>query len=198
MRANEGCVDTSVVPVGAYTALNADDVWPTGGFVAEDTYLRMQETGYSPETYPHDQYSLMSFAVGETIGPDDTVYIYSALSTVRNGTLADLEASIRQARQWCVDHVMPSCTSPSCCEGRVGDANGLGTDEPTIGDVSVMIDAKFISGECDGVLDCLEEADINQSGGLEPICDDVTIGDISILIDYLFVTGPEIGMLDCL
>ena len=85
-----------------------------------------------------------------------------------------------------------------CCADRVGDANGVGGDEPTIGDASVMIDAKFITGTCDGILECLTEADINQTGGSDPTCDDITIGDISILIDYLFITGPTLGLPDCL
>ena len=85
-----------------------------------------------------------------------------------------------------------------CCVGRVGNANGAGGDEPTIGDVSVLIDAKFITGTCDGILSCLAEADINQSGGISPTCDDITIGDISILIDYLFITGPTLGLPECL
>jgi hypothetical protein len=33
----------------------------------------------------------------------------------------------------------------SCCVGRVGDANNSGSDEPTVGDVSILIDAKYIS-----------------------------------------------------
>ena len=78
-----------------------------------------------------------------------------------------------------------------CCEGHVGDANGSGDDEPTIGDITIMIDAKFITGVCDGLIPCLAEADVNRSAASETICDDVTIGDISILIDYLFVTGRE-------
>jgi len=86
----------------------------------------------------------------------------------------------------------------SCCVGRVGDANGAGGDEPTIGDVSTMIDAKFITGSCDGIIGCLSEADINQSGGTDPTCDDITIGDISTLIDYLFITGQELGLPNCL
>jgi hypothetical protein len=96
----------------------------------------------------------------------------------------------------------------TCCAERVGDANGLGTDDPTIGDVSVMIDAKFIAGVCvvdeglpteNRIIDCLTEADINQSGGLDPTCDDISIGDISILIDYLFIGGPSVVILpDCL
>lgn len=85
---------------------------------------------------------------------------------------------------------------PECCRGKVGDVNGFGGDEPTIGDVSVIIDAKFISGD-PGVLACLAEADVNQSGGADPTFSDVTIGDISVLIDYLFITGPGLGLSDC-
>lgn len=87
----------------------------------------------------------------------------------------------------------------TCCTGRVGDANDQSGDEPTISDISVLIDAKFISGTCDGKITCLAEADVNQSGGTDPACGDITISDISILIDYLFITGPETAtLLECL
>jgi hypothetical protein len=86
-----------------------------------------------------------------------------------------------------------------CCMGRVGDVNASGEDDPTIGDVSMLIDAKFIAGSCDGLVTCLTEADINQSGGTDPTCDDITIGDVSYLIDYLFITGSTAMTLpDCL
>lgn len=100
--------------------------------------------------------------------------------------------------------IVPSGSGPhgivasTCCVGRVGDANGAGGDEPTIGDVSVMIDAKFITGSCSGIITCLAEADINQSGGVSPTCDDITIGDVAILIDYLFITGSSLGLPTCL
>jgi len=50
---------------------------------------------------------------------------------------------------------------------------------------------------CDAI-PCIGEADINQSGGASPTCDDLSIGDIAILIDYLFITGPSIGLPECL
>ena len=81
-----------------------------------------------------------------------------------------------------------------CCVGRVGDANNSGTHEPTIGDITAMIDAKFITGTCVGVIECIAEADVNLSGTLvsPPLdCDDITIGDITKVIDYLFITGKE-------
>ena len=81
----------------------------------------------------------------------------------------------------------------SCCHGKVGDVNGIGGDDPTIGDVSLLIDHLFISGIA---LECIEEADINQSGGANPILDDLSIGDVSLLIDHLFINFVEIP--DCL
>ena len=83
----------------------------------------------------------------------------------------------------------------------MGNANGQGEypDEVTLGDISLMIDAKFISGDCSKLL-CIAEADVNQNGGADPNCEDhVTLGDISTLIDFLFITGPETATLpDCL
>jgi len=82
----------------------------------------------------------------------------------------------------------------SCCLARVGDANGQSGDEPTIGDISTMIDMLFISGN---EVACLAEADVNQSGGADPTRDDITLSDISILIDYLYITGSSLGLPDC-
>jgi uncharacterized protein YkwD len=99
------------------------------------------------------------------------------------------------------DPAVPTDCISSCCVGRVGDANGAGGDEPTIGDVTVMIDALFIGNDWN-VIPCVAEADINQSGGSDPQggpTGDVTIGDVSYLIDYLFITGPDYMTLpDCL
>jgi C1A family cysteine protease/PKD repeat protein len=83
--------------------------------------------------------------------------------------------------------------STSCCNGHVGDVNQSGDDQPTIGDVSLLIDHLFISGV---LLGCIEEADINQSGGANPTYDDLTIGDVSSLVDYLFIS--QAALRDCL
>jgi PKD repeat protein len=85
-----------------------------------------------------------------------------------------------------------------CCVGRVGDVDGFDGDEPTLGDIMLLVDAKFIAGRCDGVIDCLEEGDVNQSGGATPDCEDITLGDIMILVDYLFITGTSAGLPNCL
>ena len=97
------------------------------------------------------------------------------------------------------DNVGDACDG--CCVGRVGDANGSNepTDEITLGDIMLMVDAKFISGDC-SKLTCLLEADVTQDGGANPNCDDhVTLGDIMTLVDFLFITGPETATLkECL
>jgi hypothetical protein len=142
-----------------------------------------------------DQAIWLTFKHNFTLGATDTLYFWTVYSTVRNGTLADLEAQVSYAKEWYAADVL-GCDF-GCCVGRVGDANGQGGDEPTIGDISVIIDALFITGNATPIA-CLAEADINQSGGPDPAYIDITIGDISILIDYLFITGPSLGLSDCL
>jgi hypothetical protein len=78
----------------------------------------------------------------------------------------------------------------------VGDVDGIGGDEPTIGDVAALVDALYIRYDWSQV-PCLTEADVNQSGGAEPTTGDVTIGDISYLIDYLFISGTSLVLPPC-
>jgi hypothetical protein len=87
------------------------------------------------------------------------------------------------------------CFVVNCCSGRVGDVNGIGGDEPTIGDITTLVGFLFLSDPEPG---CVAEADINLSGSLvsPPLgWEDVTIGDITSLIDHLFVDLPPLA--DC-
>jgi hypothetical protein len=82
----------------------------------------------------------------------------------------------------------------TCCVNRVGDANGEGEypDEVTLGDIMLLVDVKFISGNC-SILACVAEADVNQDGGVNPNCDDhVTLGDIMTLVDFLFISNTPL------
>jgi hypothetical protein len=156
----------------------------------DDISANPDKAGMTKDT---DQAIFTTFVFDHELGATDTLYFWSVLTSVRNGTLADLEEQVAYAKSWYkVDRL--GCAG-TCCVGRVGDANNSGVDEPTIGDISVMIDMLFISGD---LVDCMLEADINQSGGTNPVKNDVTIGDISILIDYLFITGKSLGLNDCL
>jgi len=80
----------------------------------------------------------------------------------------------------------PTCCNPvvrACC---LGDPNQSWSG-PTISDVSTMVTAKFVTGNCDAI--CIPGADINRSGGDNPTCADITISDISMLVNCLFVIG---------
>jgi len=174
---------------------NGTDLIPDGP-MPDIWWDSTEVSGLNADGNLQDQAIWLTYKHDYNLGASDTMHFWTVLSTVRDGTLSDLQAQITHAKRWYKETILDCPVG--CCVGRVGDANGLSGDEPTIGDVSVMIDAKFITGTCEGILFCLAEADINQTGGPDPPCAAITIGDISILIDYLFITGPELGLVDCL
>jgi len=79
-----------------------------------------------------------------------------------------------------------------CCIGKVGDVNGEGGDEPTISDISRLIDMLYIT--LDPVA-CIAEGDTNQSGGYFPTATDITIGDVSELVEHLYISQQPLR--DC-
>jgi hypothetical protein len=99
-----------------------------------------------------------------------------------------------------VGNAVMAVPTGGCCQGVVGNVNGLGEypNEVTLGDIMLLVDVKFVSGDC-SKLPCIQEADVNQDGGLEPNCNDhLSLGDIMMLIDHLFI-NPETAVLpDCL
>ncbi len=163
--------------------LDADSIralFPGGGdtlYLTPDDYFKYYEY----------EFTIEDLLPGRTYWVSMTSFDYGTLAH----STASLESFVERRAQ-------SAATLGTCCSGRVGDANGLGGDEPTIGDVALIIDAKFISGTCEGLIYCLSEADVNQSGGTSPTCDDVTIGDVSIVIDYLFITQNPNLLIDCL
>ena len=82
---------------------------------------------------------------------------------------------------------------PGCCQGKVGNVVGSGDGPADIADVTAMIDYLYINFT---PIDCLSEADINQSGGIFPHSHNITIGDIALLIDHLFISLSPLP--DCL
>ena len=140
----------------------------------------------------------LAYSEGDLTGAETSLRVFArSLETWVDATSGIDVASNRACGMVGVSSTVLLAEKTSCCVARVGDANGDGSDEPTVGDVSALIDAKLITGTCDGVLECLAEADVNVSGGADPACDDVTIGDITVLIDYLFITGSSLGLSDC-
>jgi hypothetical protein len=132
----------------------------------------------SPEAGEDINWQVVSGGGNESTGPAFILKGSIAQTTVGVGAAADSRVG---SGYWFGQH-LPA----NCCFGIVGDANGSGDYEPTIGDITAMIDMLFIT---ETVVPCIPEADINKSGGLSPGQGDITIGDVSMLIDYLFITG---------
>jgi hypothetical protein len=139
-----------------------------------------------------------SYAWSELGNSVSTLCTVPLLGDVNNDSLLDFFAP---AFHFGSTQLWLNRTQVPCCVGRTGDANGEGVypDEVTLGDIMLLVDVKFVSGDCTK-LACIAEADVNQDGGDNPNCDDhVTLGDIMTLVDFLFITGPENATLpECL
>lgn len=188
---NDTCaMDTSATPYGAYTADNETYVWPTGAFVASELLVNMNNGGWATAAYPADIHAVMTFLTDFDLGAEDTVYLYSVITSVHNGDVGELITNVEKAKQWMVDHVRSICANVSCCEPPIrGDINfDLGTTID-IADLVYLVDYMFNGGEPPP---CMDEADVNGSGGSNP----VDISDLVHLVDYMFTGGPP--PVDCL
>jgi hypothetical protein len=149
-------------------------------------------SGFQADPIEGNQAVWLAFAHDVSFDADDTLGFWTVLTTVRDGVESDLRAQIYAASMF--TSMKLGLWYYACCAGRVGDANGLGMppNEVTISDIQLLVTAKFISSlPCGRYLNCLDEADVNHSGGADPMCSDITITDIAILVDHLFVSGPE-------
>ncbi len=113
---------------------------------------------------------------GYTLPVGDTLVVYTAYATVKNGSAADLGTALTDACTWYNDNIRPGCSVCGCCVGSTGDVNCDGS--VGLPDLSTLIDHLFITFTplcCDG------EGDVNADGS-------VGLPDLSTLIDNLFIT----------
>ncbi len=75
-------------------------------------------------------------------------------------------------------------TIGSCCVGIRGNVNGDPADQIDISDLVFLVGFMFQSGV---IPPCMEEADINGSGGVAPI----DISDLVTLVAYMFQGGTD-------
>jgi hypothetical protein len=174
-------VDTSSTPYGAYTQSNATYLYPTNGFVASQLWSLMQTAGYSSLGSLEDQHSVITYFNNLTLNPDDTVYVYTVISSVRNGSSSDLVDNVLAARQWFGDHRSSICGQTGCCIGLAGNTDCDPDDIVDIGDLTRLIDYLYISND---PLCCYEEGNADgDPGGV------VDIGDLTDMIDYLYISN---------
>jgi hypothetical protein len=161
--------------------------------------------GFNGYSTVEDQAIFTTYLFDYDLPAADTLYFWSVYTSVRNGNVAELEAQVSYARNWYKGTVLGCVVG--CCSGKLGDANGQGGDDPTIGDISLMIDALFLTASETPLVTlpaCMDEADVNLSalgtaGGniphWPPVYEDITIGDVSALIDALYIRA-DLGLLN--
>ncbi len=102
---------------------------------------------------------------------------------------ADNAASPNNTYGWGIPDVMDAINwnfNSGCCTGASrGNIDGSADQLISMGDLVVLIDHLFIDLN---PLTCIDEADIDQSGGASPGSLDITIADLTTLIDHLFIS----------
>jgi photosystem II stability/assembly factor-like uncharacterized protein len=174
-------IDTAAQPYSAYI-IDADRfLFPHTGFYAPQLDSLIQNTGYEVTGMNEDLAMVMTFFYDYTVNPDDTLYIYSVLSTVQNGGVKSSEdaydrllSNISKAKQWFMDHVYFSEPAFIC-----GDANG--DQAINILDATYIISYLYKNGPAP---DPEISADADGSGSLN-------ILDATHIISYLYKNGPE-------
>jgi len=142
----------------------------------------MQQPNYSVLGSAEDQFSLMTFLFNETITPGDTIDIYTVLTTVWDGSSADLLNNVAKAKKWLFDHIV-SCDT-SCCQNR-GNADGIvGVAGPIdVADLTYLVAYLFQGGEAPP---CEEEGNID---GIVGVGGPIDVADLTYLVAYLFQGG---------
>jgi hypothetical protein len=140
----------------------------------------------------HDYAVWTTFQHDFTLNAEDTIWVYTVLSSVRDGALGDLETNVEHGRNWVLNTHL-DFSGCSCCEGQTGDANKLDGDIPTVGDIADIIDQLFGTGK---IVECVDEGDADLSRfddtpdpGDKAVPADISVSDIGGIIDQLFGTG---------
>jgi hypothetical protein len=147
--------------------------WNTMGALSGLTAAPFQENDlHMVMTYKHNIASL------------DTLTVYTAVVSVKDGDTTALKTGLDKAKKWYFGHIR-LCAPGNCCtdlsnNGRSGNVDGdpgLGVD---ISDLSALIDFLYISFTPPP---CMLSANIDGDGG-----GGVDISDLSGLIDYLYIS----------
>jgi hypothetical protein len=172
---------------GAYAMLN-DTLfkYDTLSNTAEGAYFWNQMGALSGLTaapfQAKDLHSVITYKHNITL---DTLTVFTAYLTVKNGDTSTLKAGVDKARRWFLNHLCPGCPIGNCCtalsgDGRTGNVDGdpgFGVD---ISDLSALIDFLYISFTPPP---CMLSANTDGDPSLG-----VDISDLSTLIDFLYIS----------
>jgi len=186
--------DSFPVVQAQYTHMNADWVYPEGGFVAEQFYPYVKNaSGYSTWAATSDPTNSDSMAqdlhhvvvFGEyDLKAGDTLIFVKILTTEYDGGATALSQTVEMARDWIASHpeifAYPAIGGEDCdCCNFPGDAKG--DENCNILDITYLISHLYKGGPPPP---CLNEGDPKGD------CN-INILDITYLISFLYKGGPD-------
>lgn len=147
---------------------------------------RMFSTGLTASPARTDLRSVYTYYANRNFAVNDTVTVYTALVTIKNGTESGLDKSLSDAFKWHFNHLRNICNCPWCCfgscsfNGRTGNIDCDPENGVDISDLSALIDYLYISFTPPT---CMNTANIDGDvgGGID-------ISDLSALIDFLYIS----------
>jgi len=168
---------------GAFVERRSVYVWPTHQYVPAELMPLMSQPGFQTTSSQEDLFSVMTYVADPVLELGDTLYVYSAMITLLDGTIDSLRNQVMRARDWAGNYLGLDL---SCCVGEsLGNLDGDPALPIDMGDLTLLIDMLFLSLQ---PVACLVEADLDLSGQPSPVALDVDMGDLTLMIDHLFLT----------
>lgn len=185
---NDTCnLITTETARNGYTLDNSTWVYPNNGFVPEQLYTRMQNSGFTSYIGgATDLHAALTYHHNQSIGLGDTIVYYTALISLRQGSVSALQTEHAKAKAWMVNNLQASCVT-SCCIGTRGNVNKSVAETPDLSDLSLLI--AYLTTTPRPTLLCEPEANINGIGGID-------LSDLSLAILYL-TTTPKPTLPNC-
>jgi hypothetical protein len=172
-QAAKGPCDTKSDLFAGYSALNADFVLKANNFVPKELWANMQVPGLAAATAEADLHTVLTYKDTFNLAANDTLTVFTAMATVKNGIQADIEKAIDKAKAYYLGH---KAISGCCCTAtNTGDVDANGFVD--VSDLQAYVDYLF-SG-IDFPSKCFLEQDVDQSGSTD-------ISDLQTLVSFLF------------
>ncbi|UCD95388.1 MAG: hypothetical protein JSU69_04895 [Candidatus Zixiibacteriota bacterium] len=181
-----------------WTHINADWVYPAGGFVGEQIYRKIIDMGTSWQEWQPIAPSAESVYVDLNmiavfgnfdLGVKDTLVFVKILATENDGALAGILETVDQAREWIAGRpeifAWPELPLGKCCYGT----------PPTCAHV-IEDDCIDLVGDWEEGGDCSEPCGCCVDPGDADDNSAINILDVTFIINYLYKNGPTPACVD--
>ncbi|MBD3403765.1 hypothetical protein GF420_12775 [candidate division GN15 bacterium] len=170
-------VESNPTLFGGQSLSNSDIIYQFGGYPPDTLYEFMQVSGFGAYPLEDDQHILMTYGSNETIAPGDTLYYFTALVTILDGSASMLAGYVDDAAD-----LAAGLIQGACCSGTTGNVNDDPAGQVDLPDVIYLVNALFLGGPQPP---CPAAANVNGDAGCH-----VDLPDVIHLVNSLFLGGP--------